>query len=307
MSKSSTILQVHDICRYFDEKEVIHNVSFQVEEGDIFGFLGPNGAGKTTIIRMILGLIKSDSGTIKINNYDIKSQFLNAINKVGAVVETPTFHENLSGYQNLLLIKNLHPELPKSRIDEVLEIVGLTSRAKDKVHKYSLGMKQRLGLARALINYPKIVFLDEPTNGIDPQGVVQLRELIVQLAIEEKITFFITSHILHEIEQICNKVAVIKGGHLVAHGYVKDLLSKEVETVDIVTEYKKDALKLMKPLDFIEDMVEIETGVRVSLKTGHSGELNKLLNNHLQVDYLIPVHQSLENVFFELTGGGKNE
>jgi ABC-type multidrug transport system ATPase subunit len=162
----------------------------------VFGFLGPNGAGKTTTIRMILGLIKADSGSAEINGYDTKKDFLKAISSVGAVIKTPEFYSYLSAYQNLALIRNLHPNVPKKRIGEILDIVGLADRAADKVDTYSLGMKQRLGIARALLNYPKLVILDEPTNGLDPQGIKEVREMILQLALEQDITFFISSHLL---------------------------------------------------------------------------------------------------------------
>ncbi|MGO4889555.1 ABC transporter ATP-binding protein [Anaerobacillus sp. MEB173] len=298
------ILVVEDLNRSFDHKKVIHHVSFTVDEGDIFGFLGPNGCGKTTIIRMILGLIKPDSGTVKINGYDIKKEFLKAVAHVGAVVETPTFYTNLTGYQNLLLIKNLYPNLSKSRIDEVLQLVGLSSKAKNKVSTYSLGMKQRLGLARTLLNHPKIVFLDEPTNGIDPKGVSDLRELIVSLAKKENITFFITSHILHEIEQVCNKVAVLKEGHLIAIGTVKDLISKDTEKIEIVTTSKKQAIALIAPISYVESVVESEEGIIVTLEKNHTNQLNRLLiENGVDLAYVIPKNQSLESIFFELTGG----
>jgi len=212
----TNVLEVFRINKSFGSKRVVSDLSFNVAKGDIFGFLGPNGAGKTTTIRMMLGLISIDSGSVKINGFDIRKNFSQAIGRVGAVVETPNFHLYLSGYRNLKLVANLHPEVPKSRIEEVLEIVGLASRAGDKVKTYSLGMKQRLGLARALLNQPSLVFLDEPTNGLDPQGIIEIREMISQLAIEQDITFFITSHQLHEVEQICNKVAILKEGRLLA-------------------------------------------------------------------------------------------
>ena len=167
---------------------------------------------------MPVNLIYPNEGTIKINGYDLKSDFYKAIEKVGAIVETPRFYPYMSGRKNLQLMANLINNMPKGRVDEVLEIVGLSSRAKDKVKTYSLGMKQRLGIANALLNNPMLVILDEPTNGLDPQGMKEIRDLVCELASKKNITFFISTHLLHEVEQICNKVAILHHGKIVSQG-----------------------------------------------------------------------------------------
>lgn len=301
------VLEVANLSKSFDSKKVVDDVSFQVEAGDVFGFLGPNGAGKTTIIRMILNLIHPDSGTVKINGYDMKKDFNKAIRSVGAIVEKPSFHEYLSAYDNLAQIANLHPQISKKRVNEVLEFVGLKDRATDKVKTYSLGMKQRLGIAIALINKPSIVFLDEPTNGLDPQGVIEIRKLIGRLAEEQGITFFITTHILHEVEQVCNKVAILQKGRLIAQDYVSNLLNREKEIIQVHTKQAKEAASLLKQAKCVCKVEVVSFGLRVELDKGSSGDLNTLLvSRGIKVDYIILENQTLEQFFIELTGGSKN-
>lgn len=204
-------------------RKVIDHLQLQVQRGDIYGFLGRNGQGKTTAIRLITGLIFPDSGDILINGHNLRTDFKKAIANIGAVVESPSFYGYLSGYGNLKLMANLVPGLTKSRIDEVLEIVRLSHRANDKVKTYSLGMKQRLGIASALLSSPKLIILDEPTNGLDPQGMKEIKELIVQLASERNITFFISSHLLHEVEQICTRVGMLDHGKLLLEAGIDEL------------------------------------------------------------------------------------
>ena len=222
---TETLLEAKGLTKSFKGRKVIDNLDLRVIKGDVYGFLGRNGQGKTTTIRMITGLISADSGNVTIGGFKIKSDFIKAISQIGAIVESPTFYGYLSGYENLLLMANLIPGFKKSRIYEVLETVGLKNRCNDKVKTYSLGMKQRLGLANALLNNPKLIILDEPTNGLDPQGMKEFREMITRLSIENKITFFISSHLLYEIQQICNRIGIIHEGRLLVEGYVHDLIN----------------------------------------------------------------------------------
>lgn len=299
------VLEVSNLSKSFDSKKVVHDVSFKIEAGDIFGFLGPNGAGKTTTIRMMLGLIFPDKGSVKINGFDVFGDFKQAIGKVGAIVETPQFYPYLTGYQNLSLIANLHPQLTKARVHEVLDMVGLSQRAKDKVQTYSLGMKQRLGIARALLNYPTLIFLDEPTNGLDPQGMKEIREMISQLASEQNITFFISTHLLHEVEQICNKVAILNRGKLISQGSVKELLGKDSETVEVRTKDIERALNIINKIGYVKSVQHSQGGLQVELDKGYSGFLNQLLvAQNIMVEYIVPHKQTLEHFFIELTEGG---
>lgn len=300
-------LEVSNITKVFNGRPVIKNVSFSVDHGDIFGFLGPNGAGKTTIIRMILNLIKKDSGTVKINGFDTKSYFHKAIERVGSIVETPSFYEYLTAVDNLIQVANFHKGISRERVDEVLEIVGLTGRSKDKVGTYSLGMKQRLGIARALLNKPTLVFLDEPTNGLDPKGMIEIRNLITRLAKEQKITFFITTHLLHDVEEICNKVAILNDRELVAQDYVSNLLSKDREVIQVHTINPEQAINIAKVCNYVSNTKTIKYGIQLDISKGSSVDLVKrMVNGGVDISYVIPKKQSLEQLFIELTGGNGN-
>lgn len=223
---SNTLLETHNLTKSFGGRKIIDNLNLQVMKGDIYGFLGRNGQGKTTTIRLITGLIFPDSGDVIIDGHNLQNNFKKAISNIGAIVESPAFYGYLSGYDNLRLMSNLVPGIKMDRIDEVLEIVRLSHRAKDKVKTYSLGMKQRLGIANALLSNPKLIILDEPTNGLDPQGMKEIKEMIVQLASEKNITFLISSHLLHDVEQICNRVGIIHNGKLVREASMVELTQK---------------------------------------------------------------------------------
>ena len=186
MEKKKTVLKCENLDKNFRKKQILSDVSFEVQEGDILGFIGPNGAGKTTTIKLVLGLQSISKGKVTINGYDIKSQFTKAIERVGAIVENPDLYMYLSGLENLKLISNLYSGISNDRIDEVVKLVKLENRIKDKVSKYSLGMRQRLGIAQAILHSPNLLILDEPTNGLDPEGIKEMRELLVELAQKEK-------------------------------------------------------------------------------------------------------------------------
>ncbi len=300
------VIEVKELRKSFGQNQVVDRISFKVESGDVFGFLGPNGAGKTTSMRMMLGLVSPDEGTVAINGYDIGKNFLKAISRVGAIVETPKFYPYLSGRQNLQQIANLHSQVNSMKIDEVLDMVGLSARSDEKVGIYSLGMKQRLGIARALLNDPNVIFLDEPTNGLDPQGMKEIREMICQLAMEKDITFFISTHLLHEVEQTCNKVAILNKGKLITQGTVNELLGKENEHVEIRTPDAYKASNVLKDIGYVKSVKPGDDGLEVELEKGRSWELNRLLVSHnIIVHYLLPKNQSLEQFFIELTEGGK--
>ena len=237
------ILKCENLCKSFGKRQILNNVSLEVNQGDILGFIGPNGAGKTTTIKLILGLQSIDSGTVKINGYDIQKEFEKAIEKVGTIVENPDLYMYLSGYDNLKLISNMYKNIDKKRIDEVVKLVKLEQRINDKVSKYSLGMRQRLGIAQALLHKPNLLILDEPTNGLDPEGIKELRELIKDLAEKENMAIVISSHNLSELESFCNKVTIIKNGKIV-----------ETSTIN---EVKKVEHSYIIELDNLEDIQKI--------------------------------------------------
>ena len=227
-----TILKCENLCKTFGKKTILKDVSLEVNEGDILGFIGPNGAGKTTTIKLILGLQSITSGKVSINGYDIEKDFTNAIKKVGAIVENPDMYMYLSGYQNLKLVANLYKNILDSRIEEVVKLVKLENRIKDKVSKYSLGMRQRLGIAQAILHKPNLLILDEPTNGLDPEGIKEMRELLVDLANKEKMAILISSHNLAELDNFCNKVSIIKNGKIIETSEISKIkkeASKELE------------------------------------------------------------------------------
>ncbi|SFU51153.1 ABC-2 type transport system ATP-binding protein [Clostridium sp. DSM 8431] len=212
---------------YKTGKVAVKDVSFQIEKGDIFGFLGPNGAGKTTTIRMMLGLIKPTSGKIVINGKNISRNKADVLRSIGALVEGPAFYNYLSAEENLKIFAAYSGVYDDNKIKSIFKLVGLKGREKDLVSSYSLGMKQRLGIAQSLLNDPEILILDEPTNGLDPEGIKEIRELIIRLSTERKITIMVASHILNEIQKMCNKVIILKRGEVVFQGEASELLSEK--------------------------------------------------------------------------------
>ncbi|HIS19338.1 MAG TPA: ABC transporter ATP-binding protein [Candidatus Coprovivens excrementavium] len=222
-----SLLEVKNINKYFGKKQVIKNVSFSLEEGEILGFIGPNGAGKTTTIKVILGLQSLNSGEVLINGYSIKNDFEKAILNVGAIVESPDLYMYLTGRKNLEMIAAMYKDTPKERINEIIKLVGLDNRIDDKVSKYSLGMRQRLGIAAALIHKPNLLILDEPTNGLDPEGIKELRDLLQRLAKNEKMGVLISSHNLLELESFVTDVCLIKNGEIIVTSAIKDIKRTE--------------------------------------------------------------------------------
>ena len=196
------------------DKILVQDISFSVNQGEVVGLVGPNGAGKTTIIKLILGLVKITKGNVYINGLDIEKNFVKAIEKVGAIVENPDLYMYLSGYDNLKITANNYKNISKERINEVIKIVGLENRLKDKVSTYSLGMRQRLGIAEAIINNPQLLILDEPTNGLDVEGIIEIRNLIKELS-KKGIAILVSSHNLSEIGNICSRIIAVKNGKIV--------------------------------------------------------------------------------------------
>ena len=220
------ILVCENLKKQVKRKVIIENISFSVDKGEIVGLIGPNGAGKTTIIKSILGLINLTEGKVTINGYDIKKNFVKAIEKVGAIVENPDAYMYLSGYDNLKITANNYRGITKSRIEEVAKIVGLENRIKDKVSTYSLGMRQRLGIAEAIINNPELLILDEPTNGLDVEGIIEIRNLIKKLS-HQGIAIIISSHNLTEIDNLCNRIIAIKNGKMIVDETIEEFKTSD--------------------------------------------------------------------------------
>ena len=230
-----TIVQIKNVTKKIGKKVIIDDLTFDVRSGEVFGFLGPNGAGKTTTIKMLLGLMSITKGEMYIDGFNVEKDFEKAIAKVGGIVENPDLYKYLTGYQNLLHFWRMYPDVKRERIDEVIKIVGLEKRIHDKIKKYSLGMRQRLGVAQALLNSPKLLVLDEPTNGLDPAGIHELRNHLRKLASEENIAVIVSSHLLSEMELMCDRVGIIQNGKLVRIQDMKEMLGDEVDSVISLT------------------------------------------------------------------------
>ncbi|MGG2200454.1 MULTISPECIES: ABC transporter ATP-binding protein [Paenibacillus] len=240
------VLSVEGVKKKIGNKLIIKGISFDVRAGEIFGFLGPNGSGKTTTIRMLVGLIKPTAGEIHICGYNVLKQHEEALQYVGCIVENPELYPYLSGWENLEHFARMLPGVTEKRIREVVEIVGMDARIRDKVKTYSLGMRQRLGIAQALLNDPKLLILDEPTNGLDPQGIKELREFIRRLA-RTGLSVFVSSHLLSEIQQLCDRVAIISHGEVLQVGEVSSLVDESASRVVWSVRPAGKALQVLEP------------------------------------------------------------
>jgi bacitracin transport ATP-binding protein bcrA family protein len=230
---SDIMLEIQNLNKSYRRRKIIDNLNMTVYKGDIYGFLGANGEGKTTTIRMITSLIKADSGDIIINGKSVINCKNEAIRNIGAMVEAPKFYENMSGYENLELMARIMPGISDRDIQNVLDLVGLKDRGRDKFKEYSMGMKQRLGIANALLGDPELIILDEPSNGLDPYGMKEINNLIVSLVKRFDKTFIISSHLLHEMEGICNRIGILHSGKLCIEGEVRTLINdNKVENLE---------------------------------------------------------------------------
>ena len=294
------ILECKNLCKTFGKKQILHNVSFEIKKGDILGFIGPNGAGKTTTIKLILGLQSITSGKVLINGYDVEKEFTKAIEKVGAIVENPDMYMYMSGYDNLKLVANMYKGITTKRIDEVVKLVKLENRINDKVSKYSLGMRQRLGIAQAILHNPNLLILDEPTNGLDPEGIKEMRELLVELAKKEEMAILISSHNLAELDNFCNKICIIKNGEIIETNEIT-AIKKDIEHQQFIVEIDntKDIKKLYSEATIVNDKI-----FKISVKKENIPNLVvNLVNNNIKIYEIKEDEKSLEDAFFERTGG----
>lgn len=238
----SKVLEVKHVSKSFGKRKVLDDISFTIYEGDIVGLIGPNGAGKTTLIKTILNLYKADCGNIKICGYDTKKELEHALSKTGSIIENPDMYQNISGRKNLQITALINNIQDQEYIDEMIRFVKLEDRIDDKVKKYSLGMKQRLGLANALIKRPKLLILDEPTNGLDPMGMKELREILKKISQEENMCILISSHILSEVENICDHILIIDEGKINSEFGIEEVKYKNISLEDeFFSKTKKDS------------------------------------------------------------------
>lgn len=302
---TNTVLKIKNVSKYFGKRKVIDNLNFEVKQGEIFGFLGPNGAGKTTTIRMILGLMKFDSGEIEINGYDTRKEFEKAMECIGAIVENPDLYKYMSGLENLKLHARIR-NISIQRVKEVLELVELKDRANDMVGKYSLGMKQRLGLALILLHKPKVLILDEPTNGLDPAGIKLLRDILKEIAHKEGVAVFVSSHILAEMQQMCDKIAVINNGKIVRIKDMSNIENSSRETVEIKVKNMEKAVDILQEKFQIESSLEKESIFITVSADKISNIIKELANADVEIKSVIPKENSIEEIFFDATEGGTN-
>ena len=289
------VLSCNNITKKIDNKIIINNLSLDLYEGDILGFIGPNGAGKTTTIKMILGLTSINKGTININGYDITKNFEIAIKNIGAIVENPDMYSYLTGYDNLLISAKLY-QIKKERIDEVVKLVGLTKRINDKVRKYSLGMKQRLGIAQAILHKPKLLILDEPTNGLDPDGIKDLRIILKKLS-KEGMAIIVSSHILNELETFVNKLCIIKNGQIIYNKTKKELNTNQKKYIIEINNINiKNIINEYKIID--SNHIEINTN-----KENIPLILKKLISKNINIYEIKEERKKLEEIFTEYTKG----
>ena len=305
---SEYVLKVDHLTKVIKGNHLVEDVSFEVRPGEVFGFLGPNGAGKTTTIRMLVGLIKPTRGTIMIGGYNIRTSFKKAMRQVGSIVENPELYSYLTGWENLKQFARMLGDVSDHRIEEIVRQVNLENRIHEKVKTYSLGMKQRLGIAQALLGKPRLLILDEPTNGLDPSGIRELREFVRNLVKTEEISVFISSHLLSEIQLMCDRVAIINKGKMITVSTVQDLLDHSRDKVEWKVTPLKEAFNLLKTKEHVHDLIIKDNLLVCGLQSDLISTYNRfLIENGIDVHSVYEKTLTLEDLFMELTGGNKHD
>lgn len=299
------IVSIKNVTKEINGKKIIDNLSFDIYPGEVFGFLGPNGAGKTTTIRMIVGLISITKGEVVIKGNNVAKNFEKAISEVGAIVENPEMYKFLTGYQNLIHYGRMVSGVTKEKITEVVELVGLQGRIHDKVKTYSLGMRQRLGLAQALLHSPSVLILDEPTNGLDPAGIREIRDYIRKLAREEGLAIIVSSHLLSEMELMCDRIGIIQQGKLLGVQTVNEFIHGEEKLhVSFEVDQQEVAMKIIEE-QFPHFLGKMDGNrLVVSLEKTEIPLVNKaFVTNNINVFAISQRPKTLEDKFLEVTGG----
>ncbi|MFD2046419.1 ABC transporter ATP-binding protein [Ornithinibacillus salinisoli] len=302
---SDVAMELIDVKKTIGKKEIIKGLSFSIHKGEVFGFIGPNGAGKTTTIRMMVGLMRLTDGDVRILGKSITTNYKEAVREVGAIVENPEMYPFMSGWQNLKHYARMIPGISKERIQEVISLVGLEKVIKEKVGRYSLGMRQRLGIAQALLHNPSILILDEPTNGLDPAGIREIREYIRKIAREQQVAVIISSHLLAEIEQVCDRIGIIKNGEMIAIQSVNDQQEAAQENLSQV---QMEVSPIDKAKNLLKEKYEIDVDVE---EDSLSFQYNKadipelirlLVAEEINVFQVGISKVTLEDKFFDLIG-----
>lgn len=296
------VLDVKNLTKAYGQKKVVNDVSFTLFPGQIFGFVGPNGAGKSTTIRMITGLTPITSGDVKICGYSVYHSYTKAISNIGAVVEMPQLYPYLSGEKNLKLFATFYGKKALKRIPQIVELVGMENRIKEKVSTYSLGMKQRLGIAQALLSKPKLLILDEPTNGLDPNGIVEMRNILKVLAEKENITIIISSHNLAELEQTCDLIGLINNGKLIEYKTMQEInkMIEKKQRIQLLCNYPNFAAMVLKNKYNINCKI-VGNSIILPLKEENIATVVSYLNyKKIKVYGIKKIQKSLEELYFEL-------
>ena len=296
------VLELMNVSKSIKGKEIVKGINLSLGESEVFGFLGPNGAGKTTTIRMIVGLIKPTHGQIKICGYDISKNFVSAMSNLGCIIESPDMYKYLTGIENLRQFAAMDKRVTQRRIQEVIELVGLENRIGDKISTYSLGMRQRIGIAQALLCRPKLLILDEPTNGLDPAGITEFRLLIRRLAKDEGMTVFVSSHLLAEAQQMCDTVAIISHGIVLKSANLKDILISDV--IEWKLSDSKKAFELLKSKWNIDGTMKDSNTLTAQIEGISQEEINSaFINEGIGLKYTYTKQNTLEELFLNVTGG----
>jgi ABC-2 type transport system ATP-binding protein len=298
---ATQVLLLDNVHKFIKNKEIVKGISFVINKGEVLGFLGPNGAGKSTTLRMIVGLSSPTSGKILIDGHSITKDYVKAMSKVGCIIEGPDMYNYLSGLENLKMLSSMNKNVTNEDITKVIELVGMQNRINDKVSTYSLGMKQRLGLAQALIHKPKLLILDEPTNGLDPSGINEFRHIIKDLAKKENIAVLISSHLISEVELMCDTVAIIKSGNLLKYSSVSELINNQ-EVFFVLSDNERG-------IDILKNKWNIDSSLkdnRIVAKVDISKleEINStFIQEGLMIKFVNTNQKTLEDLFLTLTEG----
>ncbi|CEH31253.1 bacitracin ABC transporter ATP-binding protein [Aneurinibacillus migulanus] len=309
MVSEQTVIQIRNLTKKIGRKKLVDSLTFDIKRGEVFGFLGPNGAGKTTTIRMMVGLMSATKGEVIIEGKSIAHEFEQAIQHVGAIVENPEMYKFLTGYQNLVHFANMVPGgIKKERIKEVVELVGLESRIRHKVKTYSLGMRQRLGVAQALLHKPSVLILDEPTNGLDPSGIRELRDYLRNLAQNEGISIIVSSHLLSEMELMCDRIAIIQNGKLIDVKRITELVQNNEEEITAIftVDQSQIAIELVKKHMVNAHISMTENGFQIMIERERIPDIITLLtDNCVRIYEVKHITKTLEDKFLEMTEGEK--
>ncbi|MED4727866.1 ABC transporter ATP-binding protein [Aneurinibacillus migulanus] len=309
MVSEQTVIQIRNLTKKIGRKKLVDSLTFDIKRGEVFGFLGPNGAGKTTTIRMMVGLMSATKGEVIIEGKSIAHEFEQAIQHVGAIVENPEMYKFLTGYQNLVHFANMVPGgIKKERIKEVIELVGLESRIRHKVKTYSLGMRQRLGVAQALLHKPSVLILDEPTNGLDPSGIRELRDYLRNLAQNEGISIIVSSHLLSEMELMCDRIAIIQNGKLIDVKRITELVQNNEEEITAIftVDQSQIAIELVKKHMVNAYISMTENGFQIMIERERIPDIITLLtDNCVRIYEVKHITKTLEDKFLEMTEGEK--